>query len=314
MKVKFFVVVFIFFLVVIAFLILKNPPTCDKTANFMNTTISISAEGWGADKKIATALDSVSDVEKHMSKSNATSDISGINSGNSYWGNSETVRVINRGIYYGNLSNGAFDISIGALEDLYKNNLSPSVSDISKAKALVNYKNLILWQPIPKGMSIDIDSMIKGYAGDEAILSLRQSGITNILVNIGEDCITSGDKNWKVGIHNPFDTNSDSSFIGTLEISNKAMATVNGSKVVYDPRTGKPVDNGIESATVITNLSGMDADAMANICYIMGKDAIPIIKQQGADCILITNDKQVITTFGDNSPFTITDKNFKLGV
>ena len=295
---------------IVAFLIMRESPTTEKSASFASSSASITAESWNASKNIDAAFSSIESIQNRMNKNNSTSDVAGINNGNTYWGNSQTIRVINRGIFYGNLSNGAFDISIGALEDLYASNPNPSQSDIDKAKSLVNYKNLTIWQPIPKGMSIDLRYMVDGYAADEAVFNLRQAGSSNIMVNIGKCYVTSGGKQWKIGLHNPFDTDS-TSYMGSFSIAGRAVATTDSSENVIDPRTGKPVDNNIASATVITTLSGIDASAMSNMLFIMGQSAFPIIESQDAEGIIITNDHKVYTTFGeDDNLFKITDNSF----
>lgn len=313
MKSKFILIVAVAFFTITVIIALKNPPSTSKEMVAMDTVIEIIAEGWGAEGKTQLALDRVRDVEARMSKNSEkfpNSEVVRINRGDTYWGNRETIRVINRGIYFGGLSNGLFDISIGAIVELYEK-AEPSPEEAQRVAALVNYKNLTINQPIPSGMRLDLGGIAKGYAGDEAVLALRKAGINNIMVNMGGDIVTAGDKKWKIGVRNPFaDSNSS---MGTLEITNKAVATSGAyerGQHIYDPRTGKPVDNNIASATVIAG-SGMDADALATIAYIMGKDAFALIRAQGAECILITKNHEVFTSFGeDKKLFRITDKKF----
>lgn len=288
--------------------IIKDPVEYVKSGTAMDTVVSIRVRGWGMREKVEGALERIAGVESRMSKTIASSDVSRINNGGSYWGGSETLRVINRGIYFGGESGGVFDISIGPLMDVYASS-NPSKEDISEALALVDYSKLDPSKPIPKGMKVDLGGIAKGYAGDEAAFYLRQNGISDIIISLGGDVITSGSRTWKVGIQNPFAESGE--IMGTLDIINKSVATSGayerGAHII-DPRSGKVVDNGVASATVIAS-TGMDADAMATMLYILGSEGLPTVEKCGGKGIVIMNDGAVYMS--QSVELTISNKAFK---
>ena len=93
----------------------------------------------------------------------------------------ETAELIKKGLYYGDLSNGKFDITIGKLSDLWdvstkalleKTDASmiPSDDEIKKALTTVDYQNVVvdgntvtLKDPSAK---IDLGGIAKGYIAD----------------------------------------------------------------------------------------------------------------------------------------------------
>ena len=58
-------------------------------------------------------------------------------------------------------------------------------------------------------MMLDLGSIAKGYATDEVAKILKEEGVKRAIVDLGGNHICNRfkneDKNWKIGIQNPFD-------------------------------------------------------------------------------------------------------------
>ena len=69
---------------------------------------------------------------------------------------------------------------------------------------------------ISEGMTIDLGSIAKGYAGELAARTLRDKGVTSALLNLGGNVQTIGSKPdgsaWIIGIKDP--KNPDTAMMG----------------------------------------------------------------------------------------------------
>ncbi len=108
----------------------------------------------------------------------------------------ELVSIIERGIEYGNLSRGAFDITwlgMGHLWTFGDDFRVPEENEIKEAVGRIDYRKIVLsgnsvFLPDP-GMAIGLGGIAKGYAIDRAGLIIRQAGIENFLVDGGGDIL-----------------------------------------------------------------------------------------------------------------------------
>ena len=210
----------------------------------------------------------------------------------------EIFTVLVRSLYYSNLTDGAFDITVGPLTKLWRTAVEsdrlPTPEELAAALALVGYDKITLdsakgtitlSQP---GMSITLDAIVKGYAADLALEAIRQQGVRAALLDLGGDIVCFGappaQEFWRVGIQNPFkpatvpmETYSDS-LLATIKLTDAAVATsgnyqrtfeVQGRAYsqIFDPRTGKPVEYA-PSVTIIAPTAA-DADALATACSVL---------------------------------------------
>ncbi|RSD33926.1 MAG: thiamine biosynthesis lipoprotein [Methanohalophilus sp.] len=170
--------------------------------------------------------------------------------------------VIERGIYYSQISDGAFDITVKPVLDLWaskfgpdKPNIPPNEKEINNTLTLVNSSNITIKGnniTIGQNMGIVLGGIAKGYAVDRAIMSLQENGIDNGFVNAGGDGRYIGEKpdgqKWTVGLQDP---EKNAKPITTIQAHNIAVATSGNYERYYnksaskshiaDPRTGYPV-------------------------------------------------------------------------
>jgi thiamine biosynthesis lipoprotein len=195
--------------------------------------------------------------------------------------------VLQASIRTAELSQGAFDITAGPLVRLWrrsrKDQKLPTAEEIAAAKALVDYRQLLL-DPARRtaelrreGMILDVGGIAKGYACDLGIHALRALGITRALVDTGGGMALGdpppGKPGWRIGMI------GDSSRV--LLLSNCGVSTsgdleqfveIGGKRYshVIDPAVGLGLTNRA-MATVIAP-DGLTSDALDTPICILGAD------------------------------------------
>lgn len=245
------------------------------------------------------------------------SEISRINSagGNPVEVSDETVRLIKKGVYYGDLSNGAFDITIAPVSNLWdfhaETPAPPAPEAVNEAVSHVDYKNILIKdntvQLLDPYAAIDVGGIAKGYIADLVKKYLKEQGVKHAIINLGGNVLTLGGRldgsDYNIGIQKPFDIAGEP--ITSVRISNKSVVT-SGTYQRYfeadgrifhhilDPHTGYPCDNNLNSVTIITN-SSLTADALSTTCFLLGYDkSIRMIEQLGnVDAVFITKDNKI---------------------
>ncbi len=207
---------------------------------------------------------------------------------------------------------GAFEISIAPLVDLWgfsnKDYRLPANEEINKTLKLVGSDKIILHEnnnmvkfKFP-GMKIDLGGIAKGYALDCAGSRLKERGITDCLINAGGQVYALGRINgepWKIAVKNP----RKPEISRIVELENKSVSTSgdyeqfffdNGKRYchILNPKTGYPADSGIASVTVIDK-SAMTADVLSTSAFILGEEGTRRLKENfpEAEFFLTTKEK-----------------------
>ena len=114
----------------------------------------------------------------------------------------DTITLIKKGIYYSEMTNGAFDITIGAVSPLWdfksEEPSVPSAETLASARSHVNYKNIILKDNTVKLLdpqaAIDVGAIAKGYIADRVKEYLEEEGVDHAIINLGGNVQTIGTK------------------------------------------------------------------------------------------------------------------------
>jgi len=229
-----------------------------------------------------------------------------------------TFEVLARSIEFGKLTDGAFDVTVGPLMDLFreaeKGAAAPTREQIAEAKSKVGFEKLKLdsenrtVQFAVEGMRLDLGGIAKGYAIDKAVEAARGRGALGGMVDIGGDirCFGTppeGRKNWLIAVQDPGATIAGTAGAGllmTLKVTDVAVTTsgdyqqyvmVEGKRQshIMNRQTGKSAE-GLSSVTIIAD-NATDADALATSVSVMGAEAglALIEKRPGTEAILITS-------------------------
>lgn len=251
-----------------------------------------------------------------MSMFNPKSTISRINAGTDSVADKCFVRMYQTAVEVNSLSNGAFDITVAPLVNLWgfglKNRTHVTPEQIDSLLPHVGMEKISLQgmclHKFDPCVQIDAGAIAKGQSCDVIAALLQRNGCENYLVDIGGEVVAKGQNAqgnpWRIGITRPIDdasgtTNEVQSVIETTGI---ALATSGNYRNFYydgeqkrshtiDPRTGYPVQHSLLSATVRSN-SCMRADALATACMVLGhEDAIRMIEADSLSaCYLIVAD------------------------
>src|SRR3972149_11149944 len=153
-----------------------------ETRLLMGTVVEVIVVGDNekvARKSINDAFSAMERIDRLMSNFKEDSDISRINRGAGVEDvavDKDVIEVIKKSIYYSEISNGAFDITIGGVEELYKfedKGRMPEKGKFKNSVSLVGYKNIIIngntVRLAKKGMKLDLGGIAAGYAVDKGI-------------------------------------------------------------------------------------------------------------------------------------------------
>ncbi len=249
-----------------------------------------------ADKAINAAFDEIFHIDELMSDYDPNSQLSQINQqafDQPVPVDAELFEVLAAAKLYSCLSNGAFDITIGPVVQLWRkaneDNTAPSADALQKAKECVGYKNLILdteKQTVrfaKEGMFLDLGGIAKGYAIDKAIRILQDAGVKGAMVDIGGDLRCFGTpannkQHWLIGLQDPA---NEGNVLLTLNMDDRAVATsgdyrrfvmIEGQKHshIVNPAIADSAQD--LSSVTITAPTAMQADALATAVSVLGSE------------------------------------------
>lgn len=252
-----------------------------------------------------------------FSNKSEDSEISQINNagGNPVEVSPETVTLIKKAIYYSDLSNGVFDITIAPVSNLWDFHsdepVPPAPETVAEAVSHVDYKNILIKdntvQLLDPYAAIDVGAIAKGYIADRLKEYLKNHGIRRAIIDLGGNVLAMGKKldgsDYNIGIQKPFDRTGEP--ITSVRLSNKSIVTSGtyqryfeseGSMYhhILDPHTGYPCENNLRSVTIITN-SSLTADALSTTCFLLGYDkGLRLVDQlDNVDAVFITDDNAI---------------------
>jgi len=180
---------------------------------------------------------------------------------------------------------------------------------------------------LKNGASIDLGGAVKGYATNELINILEQSGAESAVIDLGGNVLVYGKpvsgNTWTVGIRAPRD--NDLGYIATLSLPDTISVVTSGDYERYfevngvryhhiiDPKTGYPTDNGLMSVTIISKDS-LKADVYSTAVFVMGleKGMEFVNNDSDVQAVFVTTDKKVYVTNGIRDSIQIEDKDYTL--
>ena len=166
--------------------------------------------------------------EKILSKTIKTSDIARVNAagGKAVEVSDATIEVLRKGIEYGRLSNGAFDITIGKATDLWNFHDAedaalaaedsgesaageaaadeaapgeiPNAQVLAEAMRHVDYSKVEIdgntVRLVDPKMELDLGGIAKGYIADRVTAFLEEKGVRSAIVDLGGNIVALGGK------------------------------------------------------------------------------------------------------------------------
>jgi len=208
--------------------------------------------------------------------------------------NPEFCRMISAANDVSFMTQGAFDITVGPLVNLWgfgpedQDNELPTDEEISAAKARVGFEALetdcdhtVVRKSMPE-IYVDLSGWAKGYAVDQIARLLDARNLNNYLVEIGGELKVRGhnakQQKFSIAIEKPLANNEMTYKL--MRLSDVSVATsgdyrnffeVDGQRFSHsiDPRTGRPINDELTGVTVVSKNTAY-ADAVATAFLVLG--------------------------------------------
>ena len=216
----------------------------------------------------------------------------------------ELFFVLTESLAFSNQTNGAFDITLGPLIELWKETQQtqrlPDLADINEARRQTGWTSIQLEEETgqvqisKQGLQLDLGGIAKGYILDEALSTLTEHGIKSAMIEAGGDLIVSdpppGKSGWKIDV--PFAPAGHPVVTVASSLQYKAIATsgdteqfveIDGRRYshIVDPNTGLGTTSR-RMATVIAP-SGIIADKFATALTVMDDVAADSLLKENPD-------------------------------
>ena len=204
----------------------------------------------------------------------------------------DAMTILKTAAEISNASGGAFNIAVGPVINLWKFTSGeakvPDAESLKAAVSTADYTKIRLngdTVTVPAGMEIDLGGIAKGHIADRIADFLRERGILSAVLNFGGNVVTIGSKTdgtpWMVGLQYPFGEHGKKCW-AAVPCSDESVVTsgiyergFHADGVWYhhivDPRTGWPVQNGVECVTVCAKDSLL-ADGLTTALFVLGPE------------------------------------------
>ncbi len=245
-----------------------------------------------AEKAAEIALDEIDRIGKMIS-SESGSETAAVNRAagdRAVTVSSELFNLIRRSLKVSEVTEGAFDITAAPLAYLWSldsaNPKKPSQALIDAALADVGSANVVLRSEDRSvflrrsGSRLGFEAVGIGFAVNQAVLVLKELGISGGMIRGGDVILTFGTRDdgslWRIGVADPVDRKKVFVY---LNVRDQAVVTTGFSQGtvlidgkpysrVIDPRTGYPVEE-LRGVTIVAPDSEL-ADAIATAVIVVG--------------------------------------------
>ena len=214
--------------------------------------------------------------------------------------------IISQSLRIGRLTDGAMDITVGPLVNLWgfgpdpQPLHTPSQAEITAVKALTGLQHLQvieradgawLQKDLPE-LYVDLSTVGEGFATDHLARLMEKEGIHNYLVSVGGAVLTRGHNAagnaWRVAIQKP--TDRENAVQALVDLQGHGISTsgsyrnyyeLDGRRIshVIDPQTGYPVEHRLVSATVIAT-TALEADGWDTGLMVLGTEKAKALAQR----------------------------------
>lgn len=272
-----------------------------KTDFALDTMISITVYDSKDEEILNEAMDLVAKYEGIYSRTLETSELYLLNNRTlpsvdnnlyTYEISNELSEIMNYGLKYSQISDGAFDITIEPLSSLWDfKSKDPRVPDgrlIEESVSKIGYEDIELDGDritLKNDYTrIELGAIAKGYIADIVKEYLISKGVNSAIIDLGGNILCVGEKpngeSFKIGIQKPFADRNE--VIAAMDIKDKSVVTSGvyeryfkvGDKTfhhIINPETGFPYNNNLISVTIVSDRS-VDGDGLSTSCFALGLD------------------------------------------
>jgi FAD:protein FMN transferase len=239
------------------------------------------------------------EVNARMSTYQADSELSRFNAAEStdwFPVSDELVRLVDTALAVSTLSDGAFDVTVGPLVNLWgfgpevQADELPAQAEIDAALVRVGW-TLLHTRTEPPALRkdrpdvyVDLSAIAKGHGVDRVAAVLEAAGVRDYLAEIGGELrgrgVNAEGEPWRIAVERP--DPGRRAVLRVVALTDQAMATsgdyrnffeLDGRRYSHsiDPATGRPVDHQLASVTVLAERCG-EADAWATALLVLGPE------------------------------------------
>ncbi|MCR4937384.1 MAG: FAD:protein FMN transferase [Lachnospiraceae bacterium] len=292
----------------------KNESTVSRTGYFFDTVVTLKLTAENADSLADEIFDMCAGYEDIFSAKKEGSELWEIDhrSSNTLQVSDEMAELIQRGLYYNELSGGAFSITSLPLSELWSvTSDDPHVPDGSLIAAALESVddsrvhiegNVLSFES--DDTKIDLGAITKGYISMKICGFLKERGCTSACINLGGNVSLVGGredgKEWNIGLQRPFAARGEL----LTSVKKKDGCVISAGCYeryfeadgrlyhhIMDPATGYPAESGLNMVTVIGD-DDVEGDALSTIGMVLGKEAFTEL--------LSENEIDVRVIFADN--------------
>ncbi len=210
---------------------------------------------------------------------------------------SELAQVMARALEVGRLTEGAYDVTLDPLIDLWgfdrsgRKDAVPTVEQIAAARAHVGLDRLALegatLRKLDPEVRVNLGGIAAGFAVDVVCADLDRAGFTDYMVEITGEVRARGTnargQPWRIGVKIPDVQAAANDVLAAVSLTNQAVTTSgtyhnfsvgpDGTRYshIIDPRTGAPVQGTLVSASVLAK-DALTADAFDTAFVILGEE------------------------------------------
>lgn len=279
-------------------------PVLHLTGDTMGTYYSVKVVGAPAEQAEAMQADidhRLERVNDQMSTYRPDSELSRFNrhqDDSAFRVSADTAKVVTAALQLGRQSEGALDVTVGPLVNLWgfgpdaRPTRIPSAELLAATRAKTGLQYLqvsvdsdgeYLHKHLPE-LYVDLSSIAKGFGVDAVSEYLAEQGFTDHLVEIGGEVRVSGlngqGQPWRIAVEKPGP--GTGSVQQVVALGNNSVATsgdyrnyyeLDGERLSHtvDPATGHPITHTLASVTVV-HPSCMMADGLATALTVMGTE------------------------------------------
>lgn len=296
----------------------------------MDSYVTVEIKGPDSEKCAAEIEKEVKRLdEKKLSRKSEGSLVYSLNKNGSGAVDAETGEIFLKLFEICEKSGGAFDFTLGAVSDLWGFGSDPGVPDPDELKRVLShsgYKKITVSDGFlnmgDKEAIIDFGATGKGIALDEIKKILDKSRVKEAVINAGGSVLLYGSRTFAVGIRDPL--GDASGYIAKISVPRGCVSTSGGYERkfeengktyhhILDPKTGRPVENGLASATVVSE-SGFLSDALSTACFALGtRRGGELAKEYGCAAIFVSKDKKIFATGIGADKIEIADASYSFG-
>lgn len=228
----------------------------------------------------------------------------------------DTALVVREAIRLHELSNGALDVTVGPLVNLWgfgpeaRPDKVPTQIEIEERRQMTGMTHLAVHAQGAKAaltktnsdLYVDLSSIAKGFGVDVIANYLTELGIDNYLVEIGGELqlrgVNASGHPWRIAIEKPTTQQQTQSVQEIIAPKNMAVATSGDYRNYFeeegvryshtiDPKTAHPIHHRLVSVTVL-DPSCMTADGLSTAFMVMGLEkALALANQENIPAFFI---------------------------